>query len=29
MKSIMEKLHLENRVQVVAYALREGLVKRP
>lgn len=29
MKSIMEKLHAENRVQVVAYALRRGLVKRP
>lgn len=28
MKSIMEKLHLENRVQVVAYALREGLVRK-
>lgn len=28
LKSIMEKLHLENRVQVAAYALREGLVKR-
>lgn len=28
LKRIMEKLHLENRVQVVAYALREGLVKR-
>ena len=28
MKSIMEKLHAENRVQVVAYALRRGLVKR-
>ena len=27
LKSIMEKLHLENRVQVVAYALREGLVR--
>ncbi len=27
MKSIMEKLHLDNRVQVVAYALRQGLVK--
>ena len=27
LKNIMEKLHLENRVQVVAYALREGLVK--
>lgn len=29
LKSIMEKLHVENRVQVVAYALREGLVRRP
>jgi DNA-binding NarL/FixJ family response regulator len=29
MKSIMEKLHLENRVQVVAYAFREGLVRKP
>lgn len=29
LKSIMEKLHLENRVQVVAYALREGLLKKP
>lgn len=28
LKSIMEKLHAENRVQVVAYALRTGLVKR-
>lgn len=28
LKSIMGKLHLENRVQVVAYALREGLVKK-
>ena len=28
LKSIMEKLHAENRVQVVAYALRRGLVKR-
>ncbi len=27
LKSIMEKLHLENRVQVVAWALREGLVR--
>lgn len=27
LKSIMEKLHVENRVQVVAHALREGLVK--
>ena len=27
LKNIMEKLHLENRVQVVAYALREGLVR--
>jgi DNA-binding NarL/FixJ family response regulator len=29
LKSIMEKLHAENRVQVVAYALRKGLVARP
>jgi two-component system NarL family response regulator len=29
LKSIMEKLHAENRVQVVAYALRRGLVKAP
>ncbi|MBI2158290.1 MAG: response regulator transcription factor [Candidatus Rokubacteria bacterium] len=29
LKSIMEKLHAENRVQVVAYALRKGLVKEP
>ncbi len=28
LKSIMEKLHVENRVQAVAYALREGLVRR-
>lgn len=27
LKSIMEKLHAENRVQVVVYALRKGLVK--
>lgn len=27
LKSIMEKLHVENRVQIVAHALREGLVK--
>jgi len=29
LKSIMEKLHAKNRVQVVAYALRKGLVKQP
>jgi len=29
LKSIMEKLHVENRVQIVAHALREGLVRRP
>lgn len=29
LKSIMEKLHAENRVQVVAYALRRGLVREP
>ncbi|MBI4011449.1 MAG: response regulator transcription factor [Candidatus Rokubacteria bacterium] len=28
LKSIMEKLHVENRVQIVAHALREGLVPR-
>lgn len=27
LKNIMEKLHVENRVQAVAYALRAGLVK--
>ena len=27
LKSIMDKLHVENRVQIVAYALREGLVR--
>lgn len=29
LKSIMEKLHAENRVQVVAHALRRGLVRAP
>lgn len=29
LRHIMEKLHLENRVQVVSYALREGLVEKP
>jgi len=28
LKSMMEKLHAENRVQVVVYALRHGLVRR-
>lgn len=28
LKSIMEKLHVENRVQAVALALREGLVSK-
>ncbi len=28
LKHIMEKLHVDNRVQAVAYALREGLVRR-
>ncbi len=27
LRNILEKLHLENRVQVAAYALREGLVR--
>jgi DNA-binding NarL/FixJ family response regulator len=29
LKSIMEKLHVENRVQIVAQAVRHGLVGRP
>ena len=29
LKNILEKLHLENRVQAATYAHREGLVKRP
>lgn len=29
LKNIMSKLHLQNRAQVVAYALRTGLVKLP
>jgi len=29
LRNILEKLHLQNRVQVVAYALREGLVSPP
>ncbi len=29
LKNIMAKLHLENRAQVIAYALRTGLVKPP
>lgn len=29
LKNIMSKLHLENRAQVIAYALRTGLVKPP
>lgn len=28
LKSIMEKLHVQNRVQIVAHALRQGLVGR-
>ena len=28
-KNILEKLHLENRVQAATYAHREGLAKRP
>ncbi len=27
LKNILEKLHLENRVQAVAFALREGLIR--
>jgi DNA-binding NarL/FixJ family response regulator len=29
LKNILEKLHLENRVQAATFALREGLVKKP
>lgn len=29
LKNILEKLHLENRVQAATYALREGLVQPP
>ena len=29
LRNILEKLHLSNRVQAVAYALREGLVSPP
>ena len=29
LKNILEKLHLENRVQAATFALREGLVHRP
>jgi len=29
LKNILEKLHLENRVQAATYALREGLRSRP
>jgi two-component system, NarL family, nitrate/nitrite response regulator NarL len=29
LKNILEKLHLENRVQAATYALRQGLLKKP
>jgi DNA-binding NarL/FixJ family response regulator len=29
LKNILEKLHLENRVQAATYALRQGLGPRP
>ena len=29
LKSILEKLHLENRVQAAVYAIREGLIEEP
>lgn len=29
LKNILEKLHLENRVQAATYATREGLVQKP
>jgi DNA-binding CsgD family transcriptional regulator len=27
LRNILDKLHLQNRAQVVAYALRQGLVE--
>ena len=29
LRNILDKLHLQNRAQVVAYALRHGLVEPP
>ena len=29
LKNILEKLHLENRVQAATFAVREGLIKKP
>ena len=29
LKNILEKLHLENRVQAATFALREGLAQKP
>ncbi len=29
LKNILEKLHLENRVQAATFALRQGLVEKP
>jgi DNA-binding NarL/FixJ family response regulator len=29
LKNILEKLHLENRVQAATYALRQGLLNKP
>lgn len=29
LRNIMDKLHLQNRAQVVAYAIQHGLVRRP
>ena len=29
LRNILEKLHLENRVQAAAYAVREGIIKPP
>ena len=28
-KNILEKLHLENRVQAATFAVREGLIEKP
>ena len=29
LRNILDKLHLQNRAQVIAYAVRHGLVDRP
>ena len=29
LRNILEKLHLQNRIQAAVYAVRQGLVKEP